>query len=120
MRKLLEHPLVLVLITITAGIFMFSLYVSAKTSSGGNETLHSLEESVEHQQARVHSLEQQVALSSDPFIQEKIQRDERLQQKPGEIVLQLPPINVPSPNPEPAVRPLSPWEEWQMLLFGRH
>lgn len=117
MRSLLAHPLMVVLLTIVAGIFMFSLYVSAKDTRNGTETLQQLEESLQRQQARVQELEAQAILSSDPFVQEKIQRDERLQQKPGEIVLQLPSMTVPSPTPEPTPVPTTPWQEWRQLLF---
>ncbi|MBP7875734.1 hypothetical protein KA012_01935 [Candidatus Woesebacteria bacterium] len=117
MRKLLEHPLVILLITIVAGIFMFSLSISSKNKVGGAKTLVTLDESVARQQQRVQELEEQVRISSDPFIQERIQRDERLQQKPGEIVLQLPAVPMPSPTPKPEVIQLSPWQEWREVLF---
>lgn len=120
MRTLLEHPVIIVLITIVAGIFMFSLYVSSGRRQSGGETLQSLEDSVERQQQRVQSLEEQAQLSRDPFVQEKIQRDERLLQKPEDIVLQLPPLTVPSPTPEPTAVPSPPWQEWKQLLFSGH
>jgi type II secretory pathway pseudopilin PulG len=118
MRSLLEHPLVIVIITVVAGIFMFSLYVSSNRGRSGEETLSSLEQSVTNQQERVRTLEEQAQLSKDPFVQEKIQRDERLLQKPGEIVLQLPPLTVASPTPEPKPTPDTPWQEWKQLLFA--
>lgn len=118
MRSLLQHPVMAVLITIIAGIFMFSLYLSGAQQQSGTKTLSSLEESVARQQQRVETLEQQAALSKDPFVQEKIQRDERLLQQPGEIILQLPPLTVPSPTPEPAPTPSTPWQEWKRLLLS--
>lgn len=117
MRKLFEHPLVILLVTIIAGTFLFSLYVSARGGNAGAKTLASLDQTIALQQQRVTSLEQQVALSSDPFVQEKIQRDERLQQQPGEIVLQLPPIILPTPVPESTAPSITPWDEWKELLF---
>ncbi len=118
MRKLFENRLVIIVTTIISGIFMFSLYISTKSSLNGSDTLAKLQESVLRQQERVNALEQQTTLFSDPFIQEKIQRDERLQQKPGEVILQLPSITVPNPTPETTPKVLTPWEEWKKVLFN--
>ena len=117
MRNLLEHPIVLVIITCIAGVTMFSLYVSAQDGSTATTALTAINATVERQEQRVAQLEEQVRLANDPFIQEKIRRDERLQQLPGEVVLQLPPIIVPTPQTAPTTTPLTPWEEWQRLLF---
>lgn len=117
MRTFFEHPLMILLMTLVAGIFMVSLYISSKDGKSGAQIVQILEESVERQKKRVEALEQQAQLANDPFIQEKIQRDELLLQKPGEIVLQLPPITVPSPTPEPTPKQMTPWEEWKLVLF---
>lgn len=119
MRSLLVHPLAVAFFTLVALVFSVSMYLSAKSQSDGKEVIAALEESVARQQMRVSELEEQAALAQDPFVQEKIQRDERLQQKPGEILLQLPPITVPSPTPQPTPVQLTPWQEWRALLWRK-
>lgn len=117
MAKLHEHPLAMILLSAVAFVFMFSLYIATKAGLGDGDPLTILQQSVQRQQARVDELEQQVILTQDPFVQERIQRDERLLQQPGEIVLQVPPLEIAPSTPAPTPTPLTPWQEWRALLW---
>jgi hypothetical protein len=108
----------IIAITLIAGVFIFSMYLSTKGLSSGKQILSTLDRSVEKERIRTQELRAQVELSNDSFIQEKIQHDELLQSKPGEIVLQLPVLVVPSPTPMPSPDTVTPWSEWKKVLFS--
>lgn len=117
MRTLLSHPLTIIVLSVIALSSVISFFVSARSSRTGTETLDALDMSLARQQERVEALELQAELSNDPFIQEKIQRDERLLQRPGEVVLQLPVVTSLPVIPEPTPAPIPVWQEWKNLLL---
>lgn len=118
MRSLISHPLVIIVLSVIALSSVISFFVSSRGSRTSAETLEALDTSVARQQERVSELELQAKLSNDPFIQEKIQRDERLLQREGEIVLQLPVVTAIPTIPEPTPTPLTIWQEWKQLFLN--
>lgn len=118
MRTLLSHPLVIIVLSVIALSSIISFFVSSRSSKTGAETLDALDTSLARQQERVTELELQAKLSNDPFIQEKIRRDERLLQREGEVVLQLPVVTAIPTIPEPTPTPLSIWQEWKQLFLN--
>ena len=63
---------------------------------------------------------QKAQTSATASTKEKIIRDQLLQQKPGETIVQLPalPSSVPTPStPTPTVRPLQLWRDKLLLRW---
>ena len=117
MRKLLEHPAIVALVTLAAAIFIISNQLSTHNQVDIDSQARQLEELMAQKERNITALEEKIALSSDPFIKEKQARDELLLQKPGEVPLQLPPMTpLPLPTPVPTTTP-TPWQEWKALIF---
>ena len=117
MSKLIFNPITFLGITIISIIFSISLYKSAKRTSYSAENIKSIEEEVLKTEAEVLALEIAIEESQQPFIEEKIIRNELLMKKPGEYVIQIPNELVEQTQTTIEVKTLSPWEEWQQLLF---
>jgi hypothetical protein len=117
MLRLASHPLVILLFTLISAALFISLRQSAReTSKSAEIVLQALEEFQELDQ-EVVSLRQETELANSPLRQEKIIRNELLQQVPGERTVQMPILDstgvekvAPTPSP-------TPWEEWRKLLF---
>ncbi|MBT7309208.1 MAG: hypothetical protein HN846_00620 [Candidatus Pacebacteria bacterium] len=117
MSKLIFNPITFLGITIISIIFSISLYKSAKRTSYSAENIKSIEEEVLKTEAEVLALEIAIEESQQPFIEEKIIRNELLMKKPGEYVIQIPNELIEQTQTTIEVKTLSPWEEWQQLLF---
>jgi len=117
MSKLIFNPITFLGITIISIIFSISLYKSAKRTSYSAENIKSIEEEVLKTEAEVLALEIAIEESQQPFIEEKIIRNELLMKKPGEYVIQIPNELVEQTQTTIEIKTLSPWEEWQQLLF---
>lgn len=116
MINLLKHPVVALLITIFAVLYYLSLDSSAQKATVSSNTVEELEQEVNQMSNEVAVLEKKLDTANHPVTQEKVIRNELLLQKPGEYVLQLPPIEVEE-TPSPTVEKKTPWEEWQTVLF---
>lgn len=116
MINLLKHPVVALLITIFAVLYYLSLDSSAQKATVSSNTVEELEQEVNQMSNEVAVLEKKLDTANHPITQEKVIRNELLLQKPGEYVLQLPPIEVKE-TPPPTVEKKTPWEEWQAVLF---
>lgn len=117
MRSLLFHPITVVVITILAMLYFFSLRTTLQQAERPSKTVSELKQEVTDLASEVSSLEEKAELAQTEFAREKMIRDELLMQKPGEYVIQLSdkidvtlPASLPSPTP-------TPWEEWKKLLF---
>ena len=117
MSKLIFNPITFLGITIISIIFSISLYKSAKRTSYSAENIKSIEEEVLKTEAEVLALEIAIEESQQPFIEEKIIRNELLMKKPGEYVIQIPNELIEQTQTTIEIKTLSPWEEWQQLLF---
>ncbi len=115
--KLIYHPLVVVVITLSAGLFYWSLLRSERQIKLSSQTVVDLEQEVTRADERVRQLEQEVALTTTSAIQEQIIRDELLMKKPGEFVVQLPDLTQTNQQPgEISSGPNQPLQEWWQLL----
>ncbi len=117
MRKLLYHPLVVLLVTAMSFAYLLSLRTTLQKADQPSETVGVLEQEIDYLASEVSRLEQQAEASQTEFSREKIIRDELLMQKPGEYIIQLPdtiPVVVTQPSPPPTP---TPWEAWRKLLL---
>jgi cell division protein FtsB len=118
MQKLLFHPLTAIFITFISIIFLISLYHSNLDIRKSTETISVLDQENQKLASEVSGLEKKLTMAESDFAKEKITRDELLMQKPGEIIVQLPPLPNLDIQLQPETKNLTPWEEWQKLLFN--
>jgi len=117
MQKLLFHPLTALVITGLTIIFLISLYHNTQDIRRSTESLSILDQENQQLASEVTKLEKKLSQAQTDFAQEKITRDELLMQKPGEYVVQLPPLPTPSLAPQTPTQLSTPWAEWRQLLF---
>lgn len=87
--RILNHPITILLLTIAAITFFFSLDKSGKKTQDSSQNIQILEEQVSQLSNEVIELEEKVLESESQQFQEKVVRNELLMQKPGEYVLQI-------------------------------
>lgn len=116
MSSLLKHPVTVIVITIIALFYYLSLDKSARKAEVSSEAVSQLEGELSQIQGEVSVLEKQIESVNHPISQEKALRNELLLQRPGEYVLQVPPIEV-SETPHIQQEQTTPWQEWKKILF---
>ncbi len=116
MNKLFFNPIS----TIVFIIFVFSISLSlretAKRAQLSKQELKTLELQVNQLEQSYAETQATLAEHQSSFAQEKVLRDELLQQKNDEIVVQLPPITPPV-QPTPTIQKTSPLQEWKQAIF---
>ncbi|MBU0576464.1 septum formation initiator family protein [Patescibacteria group bacterium] len=117
MSKIIFNPVSLAVLTIISIIFSISLHKSAQKPRYLAQNLQNLESEIMKIEQDVALLEKSIEEAQQPFSQEKIIRDELLMKKPGEYVVQIPDELIKISQPQIQEENLSPWEEWQGLLF---
>jgi cell division protein FtsB len=98
-------------------IFSISLIRNLWTAS--HQPDHTIQQSaeVDKLQNQVNQLQVAIEKEKDPFIQEKIIRDELNMQKNGEIIIQLPPLPTPTVQPQPSPTPTPQvYQQWIEVL----
>lgn len=115
---LLQSPLAVLAITVLFLIALISLQNSKRQAAISEASLKQLEQETKQ-------LEQQAAQSQIEFEQkqqeiarEKVIRNELLEQKEGEIVLQVPEKEQVSDSENQPSKKSNPFEEWKSLLRG--
>lgn len=117
MRRLFYHPISIIICTVLVGILYYSLEKNANTAQISTQTLQELESQTVKMQAEVANLQTELEDSASTSAQERIARNQLLLQKPGEYIIQMPEIaseKTPTATPQPT---LSPWQEWQKIIF---
>ena len=117
MVRLLFHPFTLILATLMVILLIFLLRQTINKTRISPEQKTVLQQEVFKMTREISQLEAEKRLAQHPYTQEKILRNELLLQKPGEYILQVPPVSplpLPSPVPSPSV---TPWQEWQQKLL---
>jgi hypothetical protein len=117
LSKVLFHPLTAVFLTVLALGLSISFLWSAQQLKKSDLIMEQALEETQKARQEFDAVASQAALAQDPVSKERIIRDQLLMQKPGEVVVQLPDLEVPSPEPSPSAVPITPWEEWKKLLF---
>jgi len=87
--KLIYHPITILVITIVAIAFFFSLDKSSRKTQSSNENIKILEYEVNQVSSEIVSLEEKIEDTQSDQFKEKIIRNELLLQKPGEYILQI-------------------------------
>ncbi len=116
MGKYWTHPLIIIVLTIIAGVLFFSMKKSTNRYQSTSNTIEVLEKNNQKNAVKLEELKQELEFSNSNFAKEKIIRDELLMQKPGEYVLQIP-ASLPEPAAAPPSPTPTPWEAWMKILF---
>jgi cell division protein FtsB len=123
--KILNHPVVILALSIVAIIFFFSLDKSSKKTQSSAENIRILEYEVGQISNDIMDLEEEITYSESDEFREKVLRNELLLQKPGEYVLLIAEskdqkaedcLDADCQNANQATVE-SPIQAWQKLLF---
>lgn len=118
MKKLLFHPLTVVLATFVCLLLWLSLDKTAKKTQISNQNIQSLEFEIKQLEQEIASNKNELYQLEQDFAKEKIVRDQLLRQKDGEIIVQLP-IEKQSTAPKNSQQTNTPWQEWLQLFKWR-
>ena len=117
MHKIFENKLTLIIVIILVAIFSISLKKTRLKTEYSEKVLKQKSLGVEKLKEEVDKLEEKNRVLDNKFYKEKIIRNELLMQKPGEVVIQLPPeATRPSPTLSPTPTP-SNIKKWEKLMF---
>ena len=113
MKNLIYNPWSFSLFVIFAIMFGLSLKVTGKKAQTATSQLRQLESDTKILESRIASKSALASKSAQPFTKEKITRDELLLIKPGEIIIELPPIVLKTTDIsiKPSQTPLEKWQE---------
>jgi len=114
----ISKPIILLLFIIISVIFYTSLDNNVAKLRESQSNVDILESSVSDQEQEITQLQSKLESSQNQITQEKVLRDELLLQKEGELIFKLPAIVDVSISPSPSPTPVTPWEEWQEVLFN--
>lgn len=117
MQKLLQHPVVITILTVLAIIFYFSLEKSTHTAESSVATLKTLHQQTEKLNEEVVVLEKQLLDAESSMAQEKVIRNELLLQKPGEYIVQLGQFKETKSQAAHKEETATPWEKWKKVLL---
>ena len=112
----LAHPVVVFLLSLLVIVLSFSLFRSREKAEVSEHSLASFESQTQKLTDEVTESRQELEFAQSDLSKEKVRRNELLQKKDGEIVVQIPEVN-DLPIEEVATNSASPLEEWQELLF---
>ena len=115
--RVFYHPAVILLAGAITVIFCISLYLNTREIRSSTQAIAQLERDVEKTSKDVANAQNKYEASQTEFAKEKITREQLLMQKPGEYVVQIPDLPAPSYAPTAGTSTLTPWQEWQKLLF---
>jgi len=115
--QLLNHPLVLVVATLLCLLAIFSLQKSKHSATVSKESIEQLEQNVDQLELAKELQAAALASGESALAIEKIKRNELLQQKEGEIILQVPERELVSADRGASEKKNGPLEEWKSLFF---
>ena len=116
MQKLFLNPVAALIISIITLVFWISLYQTGQEIRNSTKDSGVLQQEIDQIASEVSLLEVKIDQAGQSQFKEKIARDELLMQLPGERVIKLPDVELPSPTS--AIQPeLTPWQKWQALLL---
>jgi hypothetical protein len=117
MSRLVYNPIFAVITSILVTFLCVSLFLNSREIRQSQSHISFLEKNVEQEEQKTKLLEEKLAQAKSPEQKEAAIRNQLLMQKPGEYIVQIPDMTVPSPTPSVAPQPLSPWQQWKKLLF---
>ena len=111
----LSHPIFLLIFTILAIVSIISLRKTNEKASISRKNIENLEETVAELETAVEEGKEDLEDSQNEIYKEKIIRNELLQKKEGEIILQIP--EVKEEEMEEVVEDQGQLEAWRKLIF---
>lgn len=123
-RQLLEHPLMIVLISFLAVLLMLSLQESKRKALLDSNNLEQNRQNIELLEKNVADKEAFFKQTQSDLYKEKILRNELIKNKQGETVIQiekteLNPIIEEEGNLNQSDYRLENWQAWWQLLFKK-
>ena len=123
-RQLLEHPLMIVLISFLAILLMLSLQESKRKALLDSNNLEQNRQNIELLEKKVADKEAFFEQTQSDLYKEKILRNELIKNKKGETVIQiekteLNPIIEEEGNLNQSDYRLENWQAWWQLLFKK-
>jgi len=97
-------------------MFYISLDQSSQRATISGQEIDNLEKEVAQTKEEISQLETDLKIAQHPIAVEKVIRNQLLMQKENEYVFQLPPVEIIE-NPPQVEEQLTPWQEWQQVLF---
>lgn len=116
MNKLFFNPITIIVFIVFVFSVSLSLRETAKRSQLSKQELTTLEAQVTQLEQSYAETQAVLQKHQSEFAREKVLRDELLQQKSGEIIVQLPPIT-PTIQPTPTIAVTSPLKQWREAIF---
>lgn len=117
MTKLVYHPVVVLIISIVAAMFIISLNKTARKTEISSENIKSLENEVHQMSNELIDLENNLIETESDEYKEKIIRNELLLQKPGEKVIQMQNIENSNNFEQKSEEENKPINQWLKLLI---
>lgn len=117
--KLLSHPLFVVIFSCLCLLSLISLRESSKKALISKESIQKLEKNTELMEKELAKEKNKFENKREGIVLEKIVRSELLQQKEGEIILQIPDEENSNDhiNDNSTIENNQPLKEWWKLLF---
>jgi len=116
MKNIFFHPITALFFTILAVIFIISLQKTRQKSEQVVETADQLKNQVSQLKLELDQSENSLNQENIQLEQEKAIRNELLMQKEGEVVFQLPPIELVKQDVIEQQESLKPIEAWKQLF----
>lgn len=117
-KNLFGHPLTIAIFTALCLLTIISLRESSQSALVSKKSLEQLEEKVKVAEKELTQAQKEFEQGQDPLALEKIQRNELLQKKEGEIILQIPDLEETEvKESETQPEETGPLEEWHKLLW---
>lgn len=116
MNKLFFNPISAIVFIIFVFSISLSLRETAKRSQLSKQELETLEAQVTQLKDSYADTQATLAEHQSSFPRERVLRDELLQQKENEVIVQLPPITPPA-QPTPTTQHTSSLQEWKHAIF---
>ncbi len=118
LEKIISHPLLIVLVTCFTLLSIFSLRESAKKALVSKESIEKLEKSTKKLENDLLLEQQKIDTNQEQIAVEKILRNELLQKREGEIVLQVPDQEqiILEKNENSQIQMNGPLNEWKKMF----
>jgi len=116
LKKWLQNPVVLLIFTLLALSFVFSLRKNLTRLTLSEYNLDILKSEVDKLETEVEQKQYQLETAQQPLAKEKIARNELLLKREGEYVIQLPDIELKSKQ-QPIKNKPTAWQQWRQLLL---
>lgn len=117
MNKIFFNPLTFGAVLLVASLVGLSLHQTGKKANTAQQQLEHLEKNLQDLKNAIAEKTIEASRSAEPFVKEKIARDQLLWQKPGEVVIELP-ATTPSPKAATTQPTQTPLQAWQEVLLS--